>query len=420
MHKRETFEKAILSLGIARIAGILFSVGISILISRGLGPEGRGALASYGTVQAFLVLFISVGLGNAVNYSIAANPEERDQYFGSAMVFSIFMFLIYVVATVVFFSFVNDLPITLLEICLIGLWVFVSLIADIANGYVSGMHLFTKVSNVDILSNGFILIVLLAGFFIKMVTVPFVLIVSIMAVLTKLAYIWHYCLRSVTPKYDKQTLQSLLKLGLRNAFTNLLGQLLSRGDVFILLSFWGNKELGLYTNAQIPYTMLMMIPGVIGQVVATKVASNEEGIVSKLLKAAIVSTGIALVACLVIMMIGDRFFIFLYGNSFRQSFDIFMYLIPSTIIMVFGGFIGNALAGKGYPRGYIIASILAFIVNIILNLLFVPAMGAKGAALSASITSFVMISICTLTFYRLIRNKKNSVKVGLINRASAQ
>jgi O-antigen/teichoic acid export membrane protein len=51
--KKESFRKAIISLGIARIIGVGLSFGVSIFVSRGLGREGRGALASYGTAQSF-------------------------------------------------------------------------------------------------------------------------------------------------------------------------------------------------------------------------------------------------------------------------------------------------------------------------------------------------------------------------------
>lgn len=401
--EKESFRKAIISLGIARIIGIGLSFGVSIFVSRALGPEGRGALASYGTAQAFLILLLTLGLGNAVNYTVAANPDRKEHYYWTALVCSIVTYLVGMVVLAILLMSTGIFTEGWYLFVLIAIWVLAGLLLDITVGYTSGLHLFSKISTADVVSNCALFCMITAGYLLNRITVSFIVIVTIVSLTIRFAYIAHGVLSFSRTAFemDLRNARRMLDIGFRNISINLLGQVFSRADVFIVLAFATKAELGLYVNAQIPFNLIMMFPGLIGQVIATRTASNDKDTLPRIIKMANYSTAIALISCLIIVFCGPGMFALLFGKSFMKSYDIFLYIIPGLLFMVFGSGYGNALAGKGYPSGYLVASIVAVIVNIAMNLILIPSKGAIGAAIASSATYAVLVVMLLYIFKKI-------------------
>lgn len=401
--KKESFRKSVVSLGIARIIGIGLSFGISIFVSRGLGPEGRGVLASYGTAQSFLILLLTIGLGNAVNYTVAANPEDKEHYYWTALACSVVTYLVGLAVLAILFMSTGMFTEGWYLFVLIAIWVLAGLLLDITVGYTSGLHMFSKLSTADVVSNCVLFFMIAAGYLLRRITVSFIVIVTIVSLSIRFALIARGVLSFRRAAFGIKLCKArgMLDIGIRNISVNLLGQVVSRADVFLLLAFASKAELGLYVNAQIPFNLVMMFPGIIGQVIATRTASNDKDTLPKIIRMANYSTAAALISCLIIVYCGPHMFTLLFGNSFSRSYDIFLYIIPGLLFMVFGSCYGNALAGKGYPSGYLVASVLAVILNIAMNLMLIPSKGAIGAAIASSATYAALIVMLLYIFKKI-------------------
>jgi O-antigen/teichoic acid export membrane protein len=76
----------------------------------------------------------------------------------------------------------------------------------------------------------------------------------------------------------------------------------------------------------------------------------------------------------------------LYGNQFTESGRIVQLLMPGVVAFTIVKVLYMDIAGKGNPSISLLVLIPALIMNIILNLIWIPQYGAKGAALASTIS----------------------------------
>jgi O-antigen/teichoic acid export membrane protein len=101
----------------------------------------------------------------------------------------------------------------------------------------------------------------------------------------------------------------------------------------------------------------------------------------------------------------------LYGLKFKESTAVLNYLLPGVVILTIFKVMNNDLAGKGKPWISMKAMFPALIINIVINMILIPIYGAKGAAISSTI-SYGIAGILFLLFY----SKAVGLPIGLILR----
>jgi O-antigen/teichoic acid export membrane protein len=98
------------------------------------------------------------------------------------------------------------------------------------------------------------------------------------------------------------------------------------------------------------------------------------------------------------IIFSNQFILILFGKDFFNSISVLNYLIPGVVLLTIFKVMNTDLAGRGKPWISLKAMIPALIVNVLLNLLFIPKYGADGAALSSTI-SYSVAAILFLHFY---------------------
>ena len=96
----------------------------------------------------------------------------------------------------------------------------------------------------------------------------------------------------------------------------------------------------------------------------------------------------------------------MYGAEFESSVVVVRYLLPGILVMVIVKILHADLSGRGYPLYGLGVSIAPLIVNILLNLYMIPTYGARGAAISSSI-SYTLAGVLFLAVYS--RKEKISI-----------
>lgn len=95
-----------------------------------------------------------------------------------------------------------------------------------------------------------------------------------------------------------------------------------------------------------------------------------------------------LVAGISIIFIGKPLLAF-FGEKFTDGYTSLIILTGGNIINAFSGSVGFLMAMTGFQKISAVVMGATSIINIILNLILIPAMGIKGAAIATSLTTIV-------------------------------
>ena len=181
---------------------------------------------------------------------------------------------------------------------------------------------------------------------------------------------------------DGQVMHRTFSVGARGAVSVVLVFLLLKVDVFLIDYFLGNAAAGSYRIATVFADMMQRLPDVAGAVLLAKVVRGED----KSLLSLRVAQGIlvfSLVAAL-ILLVGGQMLIGLFFPAFPEAYEPLVWMLPGLLFLGFGSVCNTKLAGQGYPAITLWAAALALVVNILLNFIFIPMLGLKGAALATS------------------------------------
>jgi len=105
-------------------------------------------------------------------------------------------------------------------------------------------------------------------------------------------------------------------------------------------------------------------------------------------------------ACFALVVMGKWLFTFLYGDSFSQMYECFLYSIPAILSISITRILASYFAGTNRIRYNLIGGLIALVSVATLNFLLIPKMGINGAALADSI-GYMLLMIFLLTLFQL-------------------
>ncbi len=202
-----------------------------------------------------------------------------------------------------------------------------------------------------------------------------------------------------TGKMDKE----LLSFSYPLMFVAILGTLLHWMDILMLGYFTDTTTVGLYhpatRTAGLMRTILLAFMGIFSPMMSDfhrKGELNEMRKLYKLVVRWIISLSLPLA---IIMVIFSKKIMLLFGGQYLSSADVLSILVIAAFIQSFIGSSGPTLSMAGYPKVNLINSIIVLLINVILNYVWIPQFGIKGAAYAT------LVSVSLLAVLRLIEVK---------------
>jgi O-antigen/teichoic acid export membrane protein len=185
---------------------------------------------------------------------------------------------------------------------------------------------------------------------------------------------------------DAGLLRTSLRLGSKGMLISLLLALLFRVDIYLVNRFLGAGLTGIYSVSIVFAEMLQKVPNAAGTVLFSKIGSREQQWSDQL--TATVCRFIfllSLVLSLALVLSGKWLIPLVFGEDFSGAYLPLVCMLPGVIAVASGSIINTNLWGRGYPLLTVIASAVALSVNIGLNLLLIPTVGLVGAGLATSV-----------------------------------
>ncbi len=183
--------------------------------------------------------------------------------------------------------------------------------------------------------------------------------------------------------------------------------LVIRSDILMVNYFLGTEATGIYSISANMADIFYMVPSSIGMILYPQVSAMMEGgwVYSRQ-----VAKGTAIIMCIFCILaalIIRPFIYFFYGPVFIGAADALLWLLPGIFALSVNMIFMNFMAARGMPLIVVISPFVALLVNVILNLYFIPHFGINGAAMTSSIAYSIMLMISLLYLSRNRNIKEN-------------
>lgn len=188
--------------------------------------------------------------------------------------------------------------------------------------------------------------------------------------------------------------RQLIRYGLRFYPGSLAGYFSYRIDVYLIAFLLVNpsEPLGYYSMAVGLAEMIFFFPSAVSSVFFPRVAGSSredaDRQVAQVSRVTLLVSGMFALALVPAALV--LFWVVL--PAFGQSIEPLVVLLPGVVALSGANVVGGYVTGIGRPGVNSIVSVIAFVVNIAVNLLLIPRFGIVGAA-TASLVSYSLSSL---------------------------
>lgn len=383
-----------------------FSLAVSVIVARMLGPTGKGVVAVLILYPTLLFTVGHLSLFRALTVHVGLKQYSLESYCGSLLFFiglvSFFLTVGFMAVFVYFPRFFSEnLPfdLILLSLLLVPFFLLIQLFASL-------LQTQNKVGLMNIVSlaqSVFTLAILLVGFIfvkkgISVVVLAYVA-ANMLAAMTAVFFV-----RKLAPgpwALDFSLLKRLVADGFKLHLGVIAVFLYLKIDQLMLDHYRSFLAVGLYSVAVSLTDLLQLIPLAIQNVFYAKIATqlnNKTQLDQKTLVVYkhnfILLSALGLFLVLAARPAIDLFF----GKAFHNAFWYFLLLGPGAFFLYLNNVLINYLVAM---RRFLLVSSIAVagaFLNIILNIIFIPRYDAAGAAVASTIT-YVCVGVFVIVAF---------------------
>ena len=405
---RSEFIQQILATLTTRVGLIVSGVVTSVLIARSLGPEGRGAMAIAGALTAIAVQLGNFGLHASNSWAVARQPKLLPALIANSALLSLLIGgaeAVAILSVGVLLPGVLPLMGVLLAVALAGIPV------GLGTLFIQNLLLgLQRVRDYNILELGGRVLGIAATICVIVAGLASPLSLLIVGTLTTLVMtlvtggrLWRLAEERPTPSL--RLVRQYGRFGLKAYFSALVSFLVLRFDLFIVEAVRGLEAVGQYSIAVAVSDLVYTLPVVVGTLLFPRLARMESSVEQvRFTRDVVVRVGaVMLIAGALSALLAQPLIGLLYGSRFEPSVPAFLWLLPGIVALSVHTIVMNYCAATGYPAIALIASILGFVANVVLNIALLPVLGIVGASISSTIAYGIMLVISGTYFARQYR-----------------
>jgi O-antigen/teichoic acid export membrane protein len=380
----------------ARVVTSFASFGAVIVFSRELGADPLGVYYPFVALLGILALPTDFGLSLAVEKRISEG-EDRPQYFAGGGLIRLFLLIIFSFPIYLFQTQISTyIGTNVGSILIIALWSRVS--ADFSLGILKGELRVGETAAIRVLQPliwltiGYALISI--GYGVDGIIYSHIL--GTIAVFVVAS--WRISIQPAIPEWTH--IRSLFDFSKFSFINAIGGTIYSWMDVIILTVFVSLEiassrgEIGAYENAWRVSLLVIFVSRSIGQVIFPQIsqwnARNETSKIEQVLaKAIIPGLVIVLPAFVGALIFSEEILIHLFGNEFAVAAPALIILVGLRFFQAIDAIYGRMVDALDRPDLTMISTIVAIVINLLLNIILIYILGILGAAIAT--TSAVIV-----------------------------
>lgn len=391
---------------LSRILATVFTLILSILITRLLGPFVKGQLSVILLIGSLCIILGGLGINSFNMYYAAKDKDKIKQLYVNSVWFCLIMSAISIITILLLIKFfptvLQNIPSKHLLIYLASLpFVFFNqiIVFILAGEQKFKLYNFLLVLY-PLLSLIFIAVLLLVLHLpnLKYLVVAYALTNVISGLLT---LILAKPRNLGTWKFDRNLFQQALNYGLRIYSAGIFSILVLKADLYMVNFFRGPAEAGLYSLVSSFGDIFFLLPYSFSFIILPKIIPLEnKDKASSIAKYFSITFYLSLLLSLGVFLFIKPVVKLLFGSVFLPSAKTIIILLPGLICWALVSILGQYFAATKYHVKIIIGWFVAFLLNIILNYLYIPQFGMKAAALTSDIAYFFILIYLLVLFRR--------------------
>jgi len=403
---------------VGSLSTMLFGFISFPILTRVLTKGEYGVLGLVMTTISLVVAFSKAGLSEGIIrfYSEFNNTTKQINIFTSTIVIrGLFFSIVAVIIYSLFFPIVRPLlginNQFLSCFMIMALYLFIRPLNIIVLNFlrVNGKALFFNVVNfftkVISVSLGLLLLIYvikdLDGYFLGFVAGEYIIAIVL--------FVWFFSRYKVYPSNVSRDLsKKLIIFGIPLLFSELSYLLLSYADRYMIIFFYNEKALGLYS---VGYNLAMYIANIVVfslnyavvpiyvKVFAEQGKEKTERFLSDCFDYLMIAV---VPICFGYHAISKELFVFLASDKYAQAAGFSSVILLGTIILGMNSILNAGLYIRKRTMLMLFIMLAAVIVNIILNYFLIPTYGVQGAAFATLISSIMVIVLTVFFSFRYL------------------
>lgn len=392
----QTVAKNTVWLSISNFGGRLIKAIVIIYAARVLGTDGYGVFSYAVTLAGFLSLFMDPGVNSIlVRNASKATEEERHTLFSTTFVIKIFLLLVGVCIVAFFAPTFTTLPGAKALLPIVALILGLDTLREFLFSLIRAMEQMQWEASIFLLTN--LGIVVFGFIFLHYATnaksfgwgyVAGDAVGTILAIIVLRDYF-----KKIFSYFSLGLVLPLLKSAWPFAISGAFGLLFTNTDILIISWMRSASDVGIYSAAIRIIQTLYLVPSII--------QLSTLPILSRLAKKDDAKFRIALERTLVIVffasiplsvggiILGTPLMGLVFGAPYRAGGLSFEILMATLLFDFSASIVINALFAYDHQKSLIISSALGGVVNVVLDLLFIPRFGIAGSAVATLIAQAV-------------------------------
>lgn len=421
--QRKFILNLILIIAVNLLIKPLYIFGVEINVQNTIGSIDYGMYYALFNLSYILSFILDPGITNFNNRHIAQNQHLLDKSFSNIIITKILLSIIFI-ASILLYGIVSSL--NYIEWQIISLLIF----GQIFNSFtlynrsnIAGLHLF-KTDTLVSITDKLLMILFCAPYFIfdsldgSMNVNTFVLFQTVSFGIT--AILSFFIVKQRTTqfqlRFNVNKIIIILKESYPYALLTLLMLVYSKVDTVLLkeLNLNGNKEVGSYAAAYRIIDAMNMIAvlfaGLLYPLFSKSIKDKVD--VSKLINTSFSILVLpAIIVTITLYIYANNIMNLLYHENTTYSSSLFRSLLISFIFICNSYIFGTFLTAKGEIRTLNKIALSATIINIGLNVIFIPELGASASCLIALLTFGIVTILQTLMSLRHLKINVSLKKV---------
>lgn len=376
------------------ILTMILSFVSTIIIARVLGPEKQGIYTLVVLLPNMLVTFFNIGIGSASVYYVGKRKYSIETIVSTNIFLALIVCVISIaigILSIILFrdTFFKGVPIIYLFVILsvLPLLFANSFLQSVFQG-LQDFKVFNLVAIFGSIMNLVFLFIVVLLLRLNVVGAIISFFASVIA--PTLILIFYLKKRYIVVRFkyiSKEFIKDSLVYGYKAHLSNILAFVNYRADILMISYFLSPAAVGIYSIAVSIAEKLWVVSQPVSAVLFPRISSAKTDEEKNNLTAKVTRNVLFLSVIIgfILFLISNLFIRVMFGEKYKAASNIIKILLVGITLFSAERILSNDLAGRGKPELNLYTSLFTVIVNIILNLVFIPKWGFYGAAVATSI-----------------------------------
>lgn len=381
-------------LTVSKAAAMAVSLVATFYIARTLGPQNFGELSYAQSLLALFTIF-SAAIG-ALYRDLVKRPSEENILLGTAGSIYMVVSLISIIAIIAFTLGTPHDPLTTAVIAILCLTQFFSPFSIIQNVFYAKTETkWLAVSNfsLHVFISMLKIIAMVSGQGVLVLAAIMVLEQAIMAAVFIGLYTGIHHGSLLKWRFNRQYAKELLIDSLPMVFIASSGIISARIDQVFIKYYLDMATVGLYGVTVQLSEIWQFLPGLVLTAIFPAIINSRLNSRTYRYRLLFLSGGFALYGITIstlLTLFAEPIVTTIYGEAFKGSADLLKVYSWSMVGMILGFVANHFLLTENLRRAQFVSAIIPALMNVLLNFVLIPKMGAVGAAYATLISYSVM------------------------------